>query len=124
LNADDALYDQARQVRRTLIQHKIRLVTTEFVLLELADALSSPSSRTQTVEYVDNLRWLTILQIIPVSQTLLLEGWALYKKRTDKDWSLTDCTSFVVMAQEHISQAFTSDHHFAQAGYTKLLSQP
>jgi hypothetical protein len=30
-------------------------------------------------------------------------------------------TSFVVMTQEHITQAFTSDHHFEQAGFVKLL---
>jgi predicted nucleic acid-binding protein len=122
LNADDALHDQARRVRSTLNQRKVRLVTTEFVLLEVADALSAPAIRSQTAEYVDNLRRLTILQIVPASQMLLLEGWALYKQCPDKDWSLTDGTSFIVMTRERIKQAFTSDHNFEQAGFVKLLS--
>ena len=39
-----------------------------------------------------------------------------------KEWGLTDCTSFVVMMESQITQAFTSDHHFEQAGFEKLLS--
>jgi predicted nucleic acid-binding protein len=61
------------------------------------------------------------LQIIPVSPTLLADGWTLYCQRLDKEWGLTDCTSFVVMTQAQITQAFTSDHHFEQAGFIKLL---
>jgi predicted nucleic acid-binding protein len=41
--------------------------------------------------------------------------------RPDKDWSLTDCTSFVVMENENIKEALTADRHFEQAGFTALL---
>jgi len=34
---------------------------------------------------------------------------------------LTDCISFVVMSEEHITEALTGDHHFEQAGFTALL---
>ncbi|MBM4461494.1 MAG: type II toxin-antitoxin system VapC family toxin [Chloroflexi bacterium] len=122
LNADDALHEQARQVRGMLARRKTRLVTTEFVLIEVADALSAPALRSHVAAYVDSLRRLAILQIVPVSQELLLEGWTLYKQRPDKDWSLTDCISFVVMRLEHIRQAFTSDHNFEQAGLVKLMT--
>lgn len=49
------------------------------------------------------------------------EGLQLYGQRLDQDWELTDCTSFVVMNRENITQAFTSNHHFEQAGFIKLL---
>jgi predicted nucleic acid-binding protein len=64
---------------------------------------------------------LNILQIISVSQALFTAGWQLYSQRPDKEWGFTDCTSFVVMTQEPIAIAFTSDHHFQQAGFVKLL---
>jgi predicted nucleic acid-binding protein len=98
-----------------------RLVTTEFVLLEVADALSAPSIRSQTIGFIDGLRQLPILQIVPASQVLFTVGWTFYGQRSDKDWGLTDCTSFVVMVEEQITQAFTSDHHFEQAGFANLL---
>ena len=123
INASDGLHVQAQQVMRMLRRQDVRLVTTDFVLLEVADALSSPSLRSRTIAFIDGLRQLPILRIASASQDLLLEGWALYEQRPDKDWGLTDCINFVTMAQEQIGQAFTSDHHFEQAGFVKLLSR-
>jgi predicted nucleic acid-binding protein len=48
-------------------------------------------------------------------------GIELYRSRPDKDWSLTDCISFVVMSERRITTALTGDHHFEQAGFTALL---
>jgi uncharacterized protein len=45
----------------------------------------------------------------------------LYRDRPDKAWSLTDCISFVVMADKGIRDALTADHHFEQAGFVALL---
>ena len=117
----DALQASVQQVMSTLRQQNARLVTTEFVLLEVANALSAPAMRTKTVAFINGLRQSPLLQIIPSSQTLLAEGWTLYSQRPDKEWGLTDCTSVVVMTREQITQAFTSDHHFEQAGFIKLL---
>ncbi len=52
---------------------------------------------------------------------LLVEAVSLYHARLDKQWSLTDCTSFVVMQREGILEALTGDHHFEQAGFVVLL---
>ena len=121
LNTSDALHQPAKQVMNQLQQQKAFLVTTEFVLLEVADALSAPAIRTKTIAFINGLRQLNILQIIPISQALFANGWQLYSQRHDKEWGLTDCISFVVMTQEQITIAFTSDHHFQQAGFIKLL---
>lgn len=96
-------------------------MTTEFVLLEVADALCQPRIRSQTIVFINRLRVLPELRIVPVSQNLLTDGWMLYSQRDDKNWGLTDCISFVVMEQGKITQAFTSDRHFEQAGFVKLL---
>ncbi len=121
LNIDDALHAHAQRVMSTLRQQRMSLVTTEFVLLEVADALSAPTQRAQTVGFINGLRRMPILSIIPASQSLCVDSWTLYSNRLDKDWSLTDCSCFVVMTKEHITQAFTSDHNFEQAGFIKLL---
>jgi predicted nucleic acid-binding protein len=122
VNINDALHNQALQVMEALRQQNAHLITTEFVLLEVADALSAPSIRSQTLAFVEGLRQLPILLIVPATQALLADGWILYGQRSDKDWGLTDCTSFVIMIEEQITQAFTSDHHFEQAGFANLLS--
>jgi predicted nucleic acid-binding protein len=121
LNTSDALHQSAKQVMHQLQQQQAFLVTTDFVLLEVADALSAPAVRARTVAFISGLRHLNVLQILPVSQALLNQGWQLYSQRLDKEWGLTDCTSFVVMTQEQITIAFTSDRHFQQAGFIKLI---
>ncbi len=121
INIRDNLHTQAKQVRYKLRQQNAVLVTTEFVLLEVADAFCDSSTRMQAVSFIDGLESLAILQIISIERSLFTEGWLLYKQRPDKDWSLTDCISFVVMSRENIVQAFTSDRHFEQAEFTKLL---
>lgn len=60
-------------------------------------------------------------EIVPLSEPLYARGLALYRDRPDKGWSLTDCISFVVMKEMGLSEAFTGDHHFSQAGYVPLL---
>lgn len=51
----------------------------------------------------------------------MLDGIRLYEQRRDKQWSLTDCISFVVMKREGLTEALTGDHHFEQAGFVALL---
>ena len=59
--------------------------------------------------------------IVPTTDQLWQEGFDLYQRRLDKEWSLTDCISFVVMQREGITDALTGDKHFEQAGFTALL---
>ena len=49
------------------------------------------------------------------------QAWDLLTQCKDKNWSLVDCASFVVMEHHVINEALTSDHHFEQAGLIKLL---
>jgi predicted nucleic acid-binding protein len=48
-------------------------------------------------------------------------GLQLHRERQDKDWSLTDCISFIVTRRREIQHALTYDHHFVQAGFEALL---
>ncbi len=121
VNRRDFLHVPARRVMSDLSRRNALLTTTEFVLIEVANALSAPTFRTQTIKLIEGLHSMSHFNIVPATSVLLADGWRLYRTRPDKEWSLTDCTSFVVMQQENISQAFTSDHHFEQAGFVKLL---
>jgi hypothetical protein len=60
--------------------------------------------------------------VLVASQDLFDKAVTLFSARPDKEWSLTDCTSFVVMQEHGLSEALTSDHHFQQAGFTALFA--
>ena len=42
----------------------------------------------------------------------------LYEARPDKEYSLVDCMSMVVMRERGITHVLTNDHHFRQEGFT------
>ncbi len=97
------------------------LITTARVLTEVADALSKPANRAGFAELMTMLSSNPAVEIVPPTQDLFEPGVALYGRRPDKDWSLTDCISFVVMTERQMTEALTGDHHFEQAGYRALL---
>ncbi len=90
-------------------------------MLELADGLASPSHRVHTARFLRQLRTTSTVTVVPASEMLLSRALELYESRPDKDWSLTDCTSFVVMQERGLTEAATGDRHFEQAGYKALL---
>ena len=64
----------------------------------------------------------SLFTVIPVSQPLFDQGIRLYSSRLDKDWSLTDCISFIAMQEQGLVEALTGDHHFEQTGFKALLA--
>ncbi|HOR29697.1 MAG TPA: PIN domain-containing protein [Candidatus Sumerlaeota bacterium] len=118
LSEDDASHRGAVAWAAT----KNRYVTTEFVLLEVVDGMSAPGARGIVSQFLRTLFRNPDTRIVPASSDLLLQGLRLFEQRPDKGWSLTDCTSFVVMEHEHLREVLTGDHHFAQAGFLPLLA--
>jgi predicted nucleic acid-binding protein len=99
-----------------------RIVTTGWVLTELADGWARPARwRSVFIQLQADIRANPDITILPCTDQLLDEGIHLYGQRPDKEWSLTDCISFVVMQQEGLTEALTGDHHFEQAGFVALL---
>ena len=121
VNTRDSLDEKAKEVFANLRKRNYEFVTTEFVLLEFANALSAPDFRVKASNFIEGLQKMADVEIISVSPDLFSLGFELYKNRPDKEWSLVDCTSFVVMKEKEITEAFTEDHHFEQASFIKLL---
>jgi uncharacterized protein len=99
-----------------------RTVTTEWVLMEVGDALSAPEQRGVFLELLSELRGHPGLTIVEAKHQDFERGVSLFSRRADKSWSLTDCISFVVMQDRGISEALTADHHFEQAGFVAVLT--
>ena len=97
------------------------MLTTDWVVVELGDALARPPNRERFLRLFQVLQQQPELTIIPASRLLLQQGLNLYENRPDKEWSLTDCISFAVMQKEGLTEALTGDKHFEQAGYVALL---
>jgi len=94
-----------------------RLLTTEWVLMELADALSAPEARSTAVAFPRAVRADSLFEVVGYVPTVYEAGFGLFATRPDKAWSLTDCISFEVMTEWRVFDALTADHHFEQAGF-------
>ena len=98
------------------------LVTTGWVVTETANAMSKSHRRANCGAFLAELSRSERTKLVPLSEELQRRGLKLYIERPDKEWSLTDCISFVVMGDEGLTEALTGDRHFEQAGFTALLA--
>ena len=96
-----------------------RLVTTSYVFNEVVTFFNCRSHHAKAVEVGNNLLRSPSVQMVHVDESLFHDGWHYLLKYQDKDYSLTDCISFVVMQRFGLSTAYTFDHHFVQAGFGK-----
>ena len=101
-------------------RYRGQILTTDFVLIEVANHFSRAQDHPAFITLIDGLHRGRRI-IIPASRELFQHGVDLFMRRPDKDWSLTDCTSFVVMTDNDIKDVLTTDHHFEQAGFNNLL---
>jgi predicted nucleic acid-binding protein len=106
------------------IQSRIPIVTTEYVILEVANFLSPVATRQLFESFLSVVRGNPRMSLVPTSFDLLQRGCALYVTRKDKAWSLTDCISFDVMRDHKLVDVLTADHHFEQAGFNIMLKMP
>jgi predicted nucleic acid-binding protein len=98
-----------------------QLVTTDWVLMELADALAAPSARGTAVAFLKAVREDPHFDLIKYDLAVYQQGFDLFASRPDKAWSLTDCISFAVMNAKRLTDALTADHHFEQAGFRAVF---
>ena len=100
-------------------------MTTEGVLWEWLNGLSDASTRGVAAEGYRRAHADARIEVVPFQPELIDSAVQLYRTRPDKDWSLTDCLSFVVMERRHMTEALTTDGHFEQAGLkVMMLAEP
>jgi predicted nucleic acid-binding protein len=110
------IYQNARSQK-----HKI--ITTSYIVTELVALLSSPLRipRPKAIAFIQSLKISPYVEVIHISKEIDTKAWELLINRQDKEWSLVDCSSFIVMQDRKITESLTNDHHFEQAGFIRLL---
>ena len=113
----------ATQHFRQAILTQQSILTSNYIITELVALLQSPLRlpRSAIFAQVDIIRNNALVQQIHLTSELDQAAWELCKQRLDKTWSLVDCSSFILMQQLKIQTALTTDHHFEQAGFIRLL---
>jgi predicted nucleic acid-binding protein len=110
-----------QEARRAYQAAHVRLthayILAEFVALAQARRFPRLTALTFLTDLVAN----PDIETVWVDEALHQKAMLLLQARPDKTYSLCDAVSFVLMRERKIGEALTTDHHFEQEGFRKLL---
>jgi predicted nucleic acid-binding protein len=99
-------------------------LTHNYILAEfIALTIARRAPRSGTLKFVEAISSGSEVEVTWVSSDLHERAMQLLFERTDKAWSLCDAVRFIVMGDRRIMDALTTDHHFEQGGFVRLLEQ-
>jgi len=98
------------------------LLTTSYVLAEFVPlSYARGKNRKETLSFIDDILKIPRLELIWIGESLHHQPMELLRNRLDKNYSLCDAVSFVTMREREIIKALTTDKHFEQEGFLKML---
>lgn len=117
----DQFHQISQKINQDLLSNGCLYITTSFVLDETYTGLLTKVNHAAAVDFGERIRASKIATVVHVSKLIEEKSWEVFKKFTDKKFSFTDCSSFVVMQLFNLQEAFTNDHHFEQMGFQVLM---
>jgi predicted nucleic acid-binding protein len=117
----DPLHAKAQEASASVSDAQV--VTSQMVLVEVLNAFAGQGAlfRQTAGKLAQELQSGPSVSIVQQTSAQFHQALALYERRADKGWSLTDCASFIIMQKQKITDALTEDRHFEQAGFKALL---
>lgn len=105
-----------------LFESTPRKLTHSYVLSELVSlAQARKYPRVSVLGFVHDLLLHPQVEVVWVEEVLTREALSLLEQRQDKGYSLCDAVSFFLMRRFGFTEAITTDHHFEQEGFHRLL---
>ena len=117
-DASDPAHRAAIKARDLWLERDCLFITTDYIadetltLIRLRLSHAAAEMWWRQVDSSSRLRWES------VTTNRADKARSLFFRYQDKDFSFTDCTSFVVMRELKLREVLTTDHHFAQIGFT------
>ena len=122
-NKKDKYHTNAVKANKDFLDKGYFYITSDYILDETYTLLRSDVGHKRAVEFgkeVKSLKETDKIRIVYINQDILDKAWEIFEKYSDKDFSFTDCTSFIVMETVEINEALSFDKHFEQYGFTRL----
>jgi len=116
-DVSDRWHAAAREAMTSLLNQRVTFVTTDYVLDETITLLLYHAGHEQALTFGDMVQRSRHVKLIWIDANTWERAWRLFKQYDDKVWAFTDCTSFTIMREMGLQQAFAFDHHFEQAGF-------
>jgi uncharacterized protein len=118
---NDRYHERALRFSQVLEASAAHIVTTRAVLLQIGNSLAKRRFRTEAIALLDSIDEDPQIEVVEIDYDLYQRAKGLFASRSDKDWGLVDCASFIVMWDRGLTDALTADVHFRQCGFRPLL---
>ncbi|MEN9519855.1 MAG: hypothetical protein RLZZ381_2443 [Cyanobacteriota bacterium] len=120
-NKKDLFHQQAIEIRNQLKSQNRNFITTNAILLEFGNAFSRIHLKPVAISVIKAIKMSPKWESILINELFFERAFTLYQKMNDKEWGLVDCSSIIVAKEREITEVFSTDRHFKQAGFTILL---
>ena len=121
MSRNDNLHGRAIAFTEQLAQRRATVVTSSLVMVEVLNRFAGTSLRAAAAKLASSIRAQPDLIYIDADGAHYVKALGKYTRYRDKKWSLTDCSSMILMEDFAITETLTSDHDFEQAGYVALM---
>jgi predicted nucleic acid-binding protein len=118
LVASDNNHATAAEVFRRLILEQSQLIASSYVLVESSALLGRRVGLPGVAAFRTEL--VPVLEVIWIDAELHERALDLLLARGNRELSLVDAVSFLVMRQQRIEDVFAYDEHFAAEGFVVL----
>ncbi|SRR6266700_3953326 len=122
-DAADEHHTRALRLQSELARRRRQFLTSDYIVDETVTLLLVRHSHTAASDFLQTVTTTEWLQLEWVDSDRFHAAANLFIRHHDKEWSFTDCVSFVLMRELGVQDSFTTDHHFRQAGFNALLAQ-
>ena len=115
---NDHFHQAATEHLKSLVKENILLVTSNFIIHETVMLISRRISKSAALKFLGEVYQDPVIEILPINAQIEETALELFIKMKDQDFSIADCTSFVLMRHNEIKRAFTFDGHFKTMKFT------
>jgi predicted nucleic acid-binding protein len=103
------------------LNNRQTLITTDYVIDEALTLFKMRGNYRRAIHFGHRIFAGGLAQIVWIQPTDIEAAWSIFERFDDKQWSFTDCVSYVVLERLGIKTAFAFDEHFRQFGTVEVV---
>lgn len=119
-NKGDQYHSEAKEYLSEITAGSFRLMTSNFVLDETYTRIKRAGGSKMAIDFGNEIQSNSGIKSITIDHKLEKRAWEIFKKYSDQPFSYTDCTSFALMRERKIQNAFAFDNDFRIFGFNLL----
>ena len=125
-NADDVNHSDARELVKEMEGRKVSLLTSDYIFDETLTVILVRVGKQKAIEVCNALLKdieAENIKLMLVDEEVFRKATEIFTRFVDKEWSFTDCTSYILMKDAGITKGASFDEHFRQFGFEVLPSK-